>query len=307
MYCMWDGLDVCNNIMYMYMCWLLSQVPPTLLLVIHVCVFPIDSFIVDDDTSQSISPVHRDTLHALEPSYPQSLLFDKPTNPTIATFLTEYHDKPTKTAPQPTSASNPCSLEGQLLEAAELGDLDKVAASLRSGANIQCVDKNGRTAMHIACSLGHIDIVKCLIESGANVDAFSPKSKQTPLHEACIGGHTQILNLLLSEVADLDVVDHLGRSGAHYCAMHGERECLEFLCCQGCDVCLEDSTNRTGVHFAAMHDHCDIIQVLIERGADLDVGDREGKTPAHYAARYGSVKALDTLMKNAVDINQGYF
>ena len=263
----------------------------------------IDSFIINDDDDENVSSLQSTSESSkLLSEFHYSGPFDK--SGTLTAFLTEYHDKPS-TIPLKVSLGSSSEHDSDLLEATEQGDFAKIAAILKSGINANCVDKNGRTIMHIACSLGHIEIVKLLIEYSINVDAYSLKNKQTPLHETCIGGHTKILQLLLSEVADLDVVDHLGRSAAHYCAIHGESKCLEILCNHGCDICLEDSVNRTGVHFAAMNNHCDIIQILMERGADLDVGDMEGKTPTHYAARYGSIKALETLLKNAVDINQG--
>lgn len=86
--------------------------------------------------------------------------------------------------------------------------------------------------LHIACGLGHYDIVKFLLASGHPVDVSSI-TKQTPLMEACIGGHCKIVQLLVPEVGDLDTVDEEGRSASHYCALHGEVKCLNVLCDHG--------------------------------------------------------------------------
>ena len=99
-------------------------------------------------------------------------------------------------------------------------------------ANIESHDRHGRTLVHIACSLGHLDILEFLIECGCNIDATSV-TKQTPLMEACIGGHSNIIELLIPEVEDLDATDEIGRSAIHYCALHGEVQCLNVLCDHG--------------------------------------------------------------------------
>lgn len=214
-----------------------------------------------------------------------------------------------------------------LIQAARTGDINavKTLTASSSWCNLNAVDSNGRTALHIACSFGRLEIMQLLVEAGANVDICS-SSGQTPLHEACISGRYEILQEMLSEVADLDMVDNNGLSAAHYCALNGEVTCLSLLCnqvidfsfvsitlefplcyviLQGCDICLEDNQGQTGVHLAAMRNHPEIIQCLMERGMELDTADHKGKTPAHYAAKYGNVACLQCLAKSAVDMTTG--
>jgi hypothetical protein len=117
-----------------------------------------------------------------------------------------------------------------VLHAVSSGDMSLLKEELKGGETSRRVtDANHRTPLHVACSLGRLEMVKLFIEMGMNVDACS-MTGQTPLHEACIGGHYNVLKLLLSQVSDLDVVDSNGLSAAHYCALNGEAKCLDILC-----------------------------------------------------------------------------
>lgn len=191
-----------------------------------------------------------------------------------------------------------------LTTATERGDVSAVKQMIWSGADIHASSKSGRTLLHIACSLGHLQLVGIFIKAGCNVDTPSINGR-TPLHEAAICGHYKVIQTLIPEVADLDQVDSMGMTAAHLSALNGEVPSLTQLCNQGCDICLVDHSGRTAVHLAAMNNHPDVIQCLLERGVELDAVDKEGKTPAHYASQYGSIQCLQLLLKHDIDICQG--
>ena len=63
------------------------------------------------------------------------------------------------------------SLDTQLLEAAGGGDIAAVTALLAKGASISAENWRGATALCSAAEHGHVDVVKVLIEWGADLDA----------------------------------------------------------------------------------------------------------------------------------------
>ena len=67
------------------------------------------------------------------------------------------------------------------------------------------------TALHWASSFNSIEVARLLLASGIDVDAVNSE-EQTPLHIACKGMHVPIIQLLLSEGASLKSLDILGRS-----------------------------------------------------------------------------------------------
>ena len=78
--------------------------------------------------------------------------------------------------------------------------LEIVKLLIYSGANIENKTKEGATPLHIASLNGHLAIVKHLISSGANIQNKT-NHKITPLHIACKKKHIEIVKYLISHGA----------------------------------------------------------------------------------------------------------
>ena len=74
--------------------------------------------------------------------------------------------------------------------AAKKGRTDIVKLLIEAGANVNVTNKNGSTPLHIAADHGHTEIVKLLIEKEANVN-MANKYGLTPLYFAAQNGHTK--------------------------------------------------------------------------------------------------------------------
>lgn len=75
--------------------------------------------------------------------------------------------------------------------------VDCIVALLDAGANIESVDQNGWTVLHIAASKGNIAIVEVLLKRGAAINATT-NANQTPLLMAACNGHLPVVRLLLA-------------------------------------------------------------------------------------------------------------
>lgn len=80
------------------------------------------------------------------------------------------------------------------IEAAKIGDIRKIN-SLLSNVDINYKDSGGDTALILASMNGHIDIVKILIEKGANIKDTNIVG-ETALMLASMNGHKDIVELL---------------------------------------------------------------------------------------------------------------
>lgn len=67
---------------------------------------------------------------------------------------------------------------------------------------INATDYDRKTALHLAASIGDLEIVSILVEKGADVNALD-NSDQAPIHDALRGGHTEIVSFLLSKGAEI--------------------------------------------------------------------------------------------------------
>ncbi len=88
------------------------------------------------------------------------------------------------------------ALEPVLLCAcANMGDLAQLKVMLESGANLNAADYDGRTAMHLAASEGHIHIVQFLVEQGIELNPVD-RWGNTPLEDARRHHHHHIVEFL---------------------------------------------------------------------------------------------------------------
>ncbi|QDV82168.1 ankyrin repeat domain-containing protein [Planctomycetes bacterium TBK1r] len=94
-----------------------------------------------------------------------------------------------------------------LSEAITSGDVDKVnealdraQAGFGSSPRVNVRDASGSTPLSAAALLGNIEIVKLLLERGANVAATN-RDGTTPLHVAAFMCHTEVVELLLENGA----------------------------------------------------------------------------------------------------------
>ena len=61
------------------------------------------------------------------------------------------------------------------------------------------------SALHIAANKGQLEVVKLLVERGADLNYKHPITKMTPLAMAALDGYTDIVDYLLSKGADPNV------------------------------------------------------------------------------------------------------
>ena len=64
--------------------------------------------------------------------------------------------------------------------------------------SIDYENKSGFTALSMACMHGHLEVVRDLLDRGADVNRKSLISGQTPLMCACLAGNLEVVKLLIS-------------------------------------------------------------------------------------------------------------
>lgn len=84
---------------------------------------------------------------------------------------------------------------------------------IAQGANVTAVSQNGMSIqpMHAACSANNINIVRALLEHGADVNA-KQANDFTPLHTAADNNSTELVTLLLEHGADKTAVTSDGQT-----------------------------------------------------------------------------------------------
>jgi ankyrin repeat protein len=140
-----------------------------------------------------------------------------------------------------------------LLLAARWGDIKNVRKYLDLGTNIEVKNYQGFTCLQFASLGGYLDIVRLLLDRGANIEAADMKH-----------GHTSLM--LASQNGRLDVVKELLDRGANINAA-GRPD------------------GWTALIFASFMGHLDVVKELLDRGANIFAKNVSGVTARQAAER----------------------
>ena len=91
------------------------------------------------------------------------------------------------------------------------------------------------TALHNAVIGGDERVVRDLISSGEQVDAQDVRHHFTPLHLACQKANVNIVKILLDNGANTDLHDVFGATPIHYASTEDHAEVMNVLLDHGCD------------------------------------------------------------------------
>lgn len=194
------------------------------------------------------------------------------------------------------AACCPTAHAGQIHEAAELGQLDRVkAALLQDPKQMDSVDAKGRTVLARAALSGKKELVEFLLEKGAKEDIYI----------AAIVGHTdKVATFLKQDKTLLNAKDSGGKAALHWAALYGQKQVAELLLTEKADVNILDEAGFTPMHWAAMFDKSDVVSVFLTNKADLTIRvPKFAWTPLRLAVIHGHMATAKVLLNGGADAN----
>jgi ankyrin repeat protein len=105
--------------------------------------------------------------------------------------------------------------EKMMIKAAKKGDVAAVKQLLTLDTELtNARDKDGSTPLHCASWKGHVQVVKLLLDAGADINAKSQNDHygDTPLHAASHGNQKDVVKVLIERGADLSSRNKIGRT-----------------------------------------------------------------------------------------------
>ncbi|KAL0391071.1 UNVERIFIED_CONTAM: hypothetical protein Scaly_0464200 [Sesamum calycinum] len=183
--------------------------------------------------------------------------------------------------------------------------------------NLNSVNSQGQTAVHLAAIQGQVEALQFLVSIGSEVDV-TDRDGWTPLHYAAHEGHIETSEFLLHHsvyakyavtkegktayalavekgYSDLYDMLHLSDSlhrAARIDDVHTMKSCLA----QGANVNRTDQNGWTPLHRAAFKGHMESVKLLLNYGARIDLVDGTGYTPLLRAVEAGHVQVAMYLV-----------
>ena len=189
-----------------------------------------------------------------------------------------------------------------LMYAAGEGRFDVVKYLINHGADVSKTDDYEQTALHYASGYGHLKMVELLLSKGARIDVEDMWC-HTPLMLAAKKGHSDILLCLIKQGADLNKTNRHKRTALHFAIGCGHLKVVELLLSKGARIDVEDMWCHALLMLAAKKGHSDILLCLIKQGADLNKTNRHKRTALHYAIGCGHLKVIELLLSKGARID----
>lgn len=166
-----------------------------------------------------------------------------------------------------------------------------VKALLETGINVKAKDPtDDETFLLRATKRKEIDIevIKAIINAGAEVNAAYCVSKVTSLHNAASNDRSDIVKTLLETGANPNAIDVFQDTALHVASLHGYAEVIFHLLTAGAKVNAKDNQGETPLHNAATFISLNpkkaqkgqkVIKILLMYDADILSKNGWDKTP----------------------------
>lgn len=218
-------------------------------------------------------------------------------NPDITRLLLEHQLPPRRSAVhiQDNQGWTP------LHDASWNGYCDVVRLLLQYGADLKSKSGNNDTPLHLAARQGNLATAQVLLENGAIVHVQN-ESRETPLHSAVSGGHYDVAQLLIRHFTSVEAEHRNDGTRPHKAARNEDHDAVPVLL-EHHVVHVRDNQGFTPLHEATWKGHHDVMLLLLEYGAHLEIRDNDGDTPLYLAAYQGDLEAIRVLLEHGAIAN----
>eukprot|EP01132_Coremiostelium_polycephalum_P002194 gene2194-2700_t len=224
--------------------------------------------------------------------------------------------------------------ETPLSLAAKPWNTEIIESLLVQGKNVQVntLDKDGKTPLHRAVENKKLNIVKLLLENGANVN-IPDRDHNTPLNTAAEIGDQEMMLLLLEkntnstkksntpliwivylsnlyknlfkkgQNADASVNEKVEHELLQAAILESNQEKLKPLLKKGVDVNKKNKKGSAPLHLAITTKAEEIVKLLLKYKADVNTKDQDGATPLHLAVKNNIEGIITLLVQKGADVN----
>ncbi len=219
---------------------------------------------------------------------------------------------------------------------------------LHAKADVNKADAKGYTALHYASESGDLKSVESLLkEETIDLNAITHEDGNTALHFAVKIKNHEIVKLLLNAGAEVNKINteipryivlqfsltnnkikmgtnRCGNTPLHLAAREGDEESVDLLLQRGADVNIQNQQGYaapfifpgpeydpdldggyTPLHLASLMGHENTVERLLQvQGIQINIADKDGETPIFHASKKGYTNIVKRfLAEQTIDVN----
>lgn len=189
--------------------------------------------------------------------------------------------------------------------AAKAGHKDVVRLLLQMGADVNALAFSGISTLQVASMHGHLSIVELLLQNNADVN-FSNQAYGDALYVASGRGHLPIVELLLRNGSDVNAQAGVYSNALQAASWGGHLPIVELLLQNGAKVNAQGGKYGSALQAAAWGGHLPLVELLLRKGANVNAQGGEYGTALHAViCSYSgaTLPIIDLLIQQGADAN----
>ena len=135
-------------------------------------------------------------------------------------------------------------------------------------------------------------------DAKANPITKGQRKLNNELIEAAKAGNYEIVKTLIEKGADVNAKDELEITALMWASAWGRTEVAKLLIKNNADVNAKDSNGWTALMKASVNNNFETSELLLEKGADVNARDNYGKTALDRAREFGQLIVAGLLVEN---------